>query len=174
MRRRRPIPGDKKLNRVLGRRSCERSREAESSYISQPWICIHSPCLKVDTPRAARKTRAQKREVRVHVPLLAVLNVCVGAIAARALRTALAHGIHRVRPGAFLHGALLAFREHTCVSHDSDFFPRAFPQSRAAADQYASLLSTPACFSLSRDCPILRPRAGLTLSSGGHATLRSR
>ena len=87
----------------------------------------------------------------------------VGAIAARAHRTALAHGIHRVRSGAFLHGALLAFREHTCVSlclsHDSDFFPRAFPQSRAAADQYASLLSTPACFSLPRDCPILRPRA---------------
>ena len=39
-----------------------------------------------------------------------------GAIAARAHRTALAHGIHRVRSGAFLHGALLAFREHTCVS----------------------------------------------------------
>ena len=38
-------------------------------------------------------------------------------------------------------------------------FPRAFPQSRAAADQYASLLATPACFSLPRDCPILRPRA---------------
>ena len=53
-------------------------------------------------------------------------------------------------------------------------FPRAFPQSRAAADQYASLLSTPARFSLPRDCPILRPRAGLPLSSGGHATLRSR
>ena len=76
-----------------------------------------------------------------------------GAIA-RAHRTALAHGIHRVRSGAFLHGALLAFREHTCVSlclsHDSDFFPRAFPQSRAAADQYASLLSTPARFTATR------------------------
>ncbi len=45
------------------------------------------------------------------------------------------------------------------LSHDCDFSPRAFPQSRAAADQYASLLATPACFSLPRDCPILRPRA---------------
>ncbi len=53
-------------------------------------------------------------------------------------------------------------------------FSRAFPQSRAAADQYASILSTPINASLPRDCPILRPRAGLPLSSGGHATLRSR
>ena len=92
----------------------------------------------------------QHAHALLRAPSLAVLNVCVGAIAARAHRTALAHGIHRVRSGAFLHGALLAFREHTCVSlclsHDSDFFPRAFPQSRAAADQYASLLSTPARF----------------------------
>ena len=68
------------------------------------------------TARFARKTREQKRKVRVHVPSLAVLNVCVGAIAARALRTALAHGIHRVRSGAFLHCVLLVFREHTFVS----------------------------------------------------------
>ena len=61
----------------------------------------------------------------LRAPSLAVLDVCIGAIAARALCFALAHGIHRVRPGAFLHGALLAFREHTCVSlclsHDCDF-----------------------------------------------------
>jgi len=89
--------------------------------------------------------------VREHVPSLAVLNVCVGAIAARALR-ALAHGINRVRSGAFLHGALLAFREHTCVSLClmAVIFPRAFPQSRAAADQYASLHSTPARFTATR------------------------
>ena len=138
---------------------CGRFRvELETSHIfmCEPYFTFHSHWIYVShTPRAARKTREQKRKVRVHVPSLAVLNVCVGAIAARALRTALAHGIHRVRPGAFLHGALLAFREHTCVSlclsHESDFFPRAFPQSRAAADQYASLLSTPACFSLPRD-----------------------
>ena len=126
--------------------------------------------------RSACSTLTRSTTRRRRDPSLAVLNVCVGAIPARAHRTALAHGILRVRSGAFLHGALLAFREHTCVSLClmAVIFPRAFPQSRAAADQYASLLSTPACFSLPRDCPILRPRAGLPLSSGGHATLRSR
>ena len=87
----------------------------------------------------------------LRAPSLAVLNVCIGAMAARALCFALAHGFHRVRPGAFLHGALLAFREHTCVSlclsHDFDFFRVPFrSRARAAANQYASLLSTPARF----------------------------
>jgi len=113
----------------------------------------------------------------LRAPSLAVLNVCVGAIAARALRTALAHGIHRVRPGAFLHGALLAFREHTCVSlclsHDCDFFRVPF-RSSAPPPTSTPPSSPPPRASLPRDCPILRPRAGLPLSSGGHATLRSR
>ena len=64
---------------------------------------------------AERRARAARSRATTR-PSLAVLNVCVGAIAARAHRTALAHGIHRVRSGAFLHGALLAIREHTCVS----------------------------------------------------------
>ena len=112
----------------------------------------------------------------MHVPPLAVLNVCVGAIAARAHRTALAHGSFEA--AQVLSSMVPCWHSVSthCVSLYlmAVIFPRAFPQSRAAADQYASLLSTPACFSLPRDCPILRPRAGLPLSSGGHATLRSR
>jgi hypothetical protein len=148
---------------------CGRFRvELETSHIfmCEPYLSFHSHWIH--THREIRARDSHERQVSKAQGARArsvtrMLNVCVGAIAARALRTALAHGIHRVRPGAFLHGALLAFREHTCVSLclslDSDFFSRAFPQSRAAADQYASLLSTPACFSLPRDCPILRPRA---------------
>jgi hypothetical protein len=141
------------------------------SYISQQLdLYSHSASRTKDTCAKAQGARA--RSVARRAQRVRRCDRCSRT------PTALAHGIHRVRSGAFLHGALLAFREHTCVSlclsHDCDFFPRAFPQSRAAADQYASLLSTPVCVSLPRDCPILRPRAGLPLSSGGHATLRSR
>ena len=55
-------------------------------FMCEPYLTFHSNWIYIHTPRAARKTRAQKRKVRVHGPLLAVLNVCVGAIAARALR----------------------------------------------------------------------------------------
>ena len=70
--------------------------------------------------------RARSRATTRSVARSPCSTCASGAIAARAHRTALAHGIHRVRSGAFLHGALLAFREHTCVSlclsHDCDFF----------------------------------------------------
>jgi len=70
----------------------------------------------------------------VHVPLLVVLNVCVGAFAARALRTALAHGIHRVRSvlssivPCWYSGSTHA--SPFCLSHDCDFFRVPF-RSRA-------------------------------------------
>ena len=98
------------------------------------------------------------------------------SVAFRAQRTAFAHGIERVRSGAFLHGApraLLHLRHSPpSVSLTTVRVARVPFRSRAAADQFASLISTP-CASLPRDCPILRPRAGLCLSQGP-ATLRSR
>ena len=99
---------------------------------------------------------SQKRKERVHAhallraPSLAVLDVCVGAIAARAHRTALAHGSFEA--AQVLSSMVPCWHSVSthCVSlylsHGCDFSACAFPQSRAAADQYASLLSTPARF----------------------------
>ena len=53
---------------------------------------------------------------------------------------------------------------HSCISVNVGVARVPF-RSRAAADQFASLISTP-CASLPRDCPILRFRAGLCLSQG--------
>ena len=93
---------------------------------------------------------------------------CVGAITARAHR--LRSRNRRVRSSAFLH---MVPREHTCVSlclsHDCGFFPRAFPQSRARRRRpvrLPPLHRPPFRASLPRDCPILRPRAGLPISRG--------
>ena len=89
----------------------------------------------------------------------------------RAHRTAFAHGIDRVSSGAFLHGAPRALlhlrREHMRLPLSPSKLwvcPRAYFHSRAPPPtRSATLLSTPARFT-ARDCPILRPRAGLPLS----------
>ena len=70
-------------------------------------------------------------------------------------------GIHRARSAAFLHGAPLALREHTCgvchcLSHDCDFFrvpfrSRAPPPTSTPPSPPSPRASPP------RDCPILRP-----------------
>jgi len=91
------------------------------------------------------------------------------SVAFRAQRTSFAHGIERGRTGASLHGApraLLHLRHSPpSVSLTTVRVARVPFRSRAAADQFASLISTP-CASLPRDCPILRFRAGLCLSQG--------
>ena len=76
-------------------------------------------------------------------------------------------GIHRVRSVAFLHCAPLALREHTCVSlclsHDYDFF-RVLFRSRAPPPTSTPPSPPSPRASPPRDCPILRPRAGLPVS----------
>ena len=145
---------------------------ARSSCVETSLLCaVSARKLRLLRPRApmARRSRAQA---------LIALRARGGArsVAFRAQRTAFAHGIERVRSGAFLHGApraLLHLRHSPpSVSLTTVRVARVPFRSRAAADQFASLISTP-CASLPRDCPILRPRAGLCLSQGP-ATLRSR
>ena len=98
-------------------------------------------------------------------------STCVGAIAARAHRTAFAHGIDRVRSGrCFLPRCprtLLHLREHTCpflrLPHDCGFFRLPFC-GRAPPPTRPPPSSPPPRASPPLDCPILRPRAGLPLS----------
>jgi hypothetical protein len=86
-------------------------------------------------------------------------STCVGAIAARAHRTAFAHGIDRDRSGAFLHVP----RGHSCISvgsrHASLFVSlTTVGFSAVARRQPVRLLPlfTPGRALLPRDCPILR------------------
>ena len=105
------------------RARCPRRRAAgaESSWKGEPlfpkfcdpnWYHSQSMFIISHSPRltSQRLTRSCARALR-----RSPCSTCA-SVAARAHRTALAHGIHRVRSGAFLHGALLAFREHSCVS----------------------------------------------------------
>ena len=94
----------------------------------------------------------------------------------------IAHGINRGRSGAFLHDAPRALlhlqREHTCVlpvSLTTVVFPRVPFRSHAPPPTSPLPSSPPPRASLPRDCPILRPRAGLPLSlSRACDSLRSR
>ena len=116
------------------------------------------------TPCAARGNRVKTlaRLFALRARSVARRSTFIGAIAVLAHRTALAHGIHRVRSGAFLHGALLACREHTaspCVSHDCDF-----SACLSAVARRRRPVRLPPLYPHALHCPILRPRAGLPLS----------
>ena len=137
--------------RVYSRRRSA-SHNARENYPSQPMFAIHE--------HRAQRPALQERLQHAHPLYYAAAPRSVARRAQRVRRcdpcTRTPHRPRTRKPSSplrcFPPWCLLAFREHTCVSLClmAVIFPRAFPQSRAAADQYASLLSTPARFTATR------------------------
>jgi len=103
-------------------------------------------------------------------------STCVGAIAARAHRTAFAHGIYRVRSGRYF--LPRCPRAHFCISGSTHALTPMPPFVSLATVGFFACLSAvarrrrqvglpplrPRAFHRPGDCPILRPRAGLPLT----------
>ncbi len=107
----------------------------KSSQSSLPGI--HKQ-LRTRKPKSCGSQRRKEHKSLLRLQIRTMVRApslaCSTCASVRCSHTALAHGIHRVRSGALIYGALLAFREHIRVSlclSLTVIFSRAFPQSRA-------------------------------------------